>query len=106
MVSDASAGKVKTRPTIAVVLAQFLAEQEQRLAPRTVGQYRDVVTLLQHFLNDYAYASLDARETERYERLSGSVGDTPREFCTIFGPEHILPHVGQFLDYFMIRKVF
>ena len=34
-------------PTIAVVLAQFLAEQEQRLAPKTVTQSRDVVELLQ-----------------------------------------------------------
>lgn len=42
-------------PTIAVVLAQFLAEQDQRLAPKTVTQYRDVVELLQHYLNDYAY---------------------------------------------------
>ena len=103
--SDASAGRAMTRPTIAVALAQFLAAQEQRLAPKTVGQYRDVVELLQHCLNDYGYTSLDQRETERYERLRGGVGDTPREFCTIFGPEHILPNMSEFLGYFMIRKV-
>lgn len=103
--SDASAGRVMTRPTIAVALAQFLAEQEQRLAPKTITQYRDVVELLQHYLNDYAYALLDERDAERYERLRGVDGDTPREFCTIFGPEHILSHVGEFLGYFMIRKV-
>jgi hypothetical protein len=91
-------------PTIAVVLAQFLAEQEQRLAPKTVVQYRDVVELLQHYLNDYAYASLDERDAERYERLRSAVGEASREFCTIFGPEHILPHVGEFLGYFIIRK--
>lgn len=28
-----------TRPTIVVALAQFLAEQDQRLAPKTVTQY-------------------------------------------------------------------
>jgi hypothetical protein len=105
VVGDASAGNVVMRPTIAVALAQFLAEQEQRLTPKTVAQYRDVIELLQHYLNDYAYASLDERETERYERLRGDVGDTGREFCTIFGPEHILLHVGEFLGYFMIRKV-
>ena len=103
--SDVSAGRVMSRPTIAVALAQFLAEQEQRLAPRTVAQYRDVVELLQHCLNDYAYSSLDKREAERFERLHGTTEGASQEFCTIFGPEHILPHVGEFLGYFMIRKV-
>jgi len=32
------------RPTIAVVLAQFLTEQDQRLAPKTVAQYRERYT--------------------------------------------------------------
>jgi len=93
------------RPTIAVVLAQFLAEQEQRLAPKTVAQYRDVVELLQHSLNGYAYASLDELDAKRFERLQRATGDAQREFCQIFGPEHILPNVGEFLGYFMIRKV-
>ena len=92
-------------PTIAVVLAQFLAEQEQRLAPKTVAQYRDVVELLQHYLNGYAYISLDELDAKRFERLQHTTGDIPREFCQIFGPEHILPNVGEFLGYFMIRKV-
>ena len=51
MVGDARPGTAVTKPTIAVVLAQFLDEQEQRLAPKTVAQYRDVVELLQHYLN-------------------------------------------------------
>ena len=55
------------RPTIAVVLAQFLAEQEQRLAPKTVAQYRDVVELLQHDLNGYAYLSLGELDAKRFE---------------------------------------
>jgi hypothetical protein len=105
VVGDARAGTAVTKPTIAVVLAQFLDEQEQRLAPKTVAQYRDVVELLQHYLNEYAYASLDQRDAKRYERLRGAVGGTPREFSTIFGPEHILPNVGEFLGYFMVRKV-
>ena len=51
---DASAGTAVQRPTITVTLAQFMAEQEQRLAPKTCAQYRDVVELLQHHLNGYA----------------------------------------------------
>ena len=46
-------------PTIAEVLAEFLAEQEQRLAPRTFRGYREVVELRQHYLSDYAYQTLD-----------------------------------------------
>ena len=103
--SDTSAGNVVTRPTIAVALEQFLTAQEQRLAPRTIAQYRDVVVLLQHFLNDYAYASLDEHDARRYEQLRGAVQATPQEFCQIFGPDHMLPHLGEFLGYFMIRKV-
>ena len=105
VVSDTSAGNVVTRPTIVVALEQFLTAQEQRLAPRTIAQYRDVVVLLQHFLNGYAYASLDEHDAKRYEQLRGAVQATPQEFCQIFGPDHMLPHVGEFLGYFMIRKV-
>ena len=94
-----------TRPTIAVALAQFLDEQDLRLSPKTAAQYRDVAELLQHYLNDYAYASLDDLDAKRYERLRGAAGGIPRAFCSIFGPEYILPHVGEFLGYFMIRKV-
>src|SRR5215211_5416810 len=101
--SDAGTGKAATKPTIAVALAQFLAEQEERRSPRTVAQYRDVVELLQHYLNDYAYSSLDEGEARRYERMRAAVGNIPREFCTLFGPQHIPPHMGEFLGYFMIR---
>ena len=41
-------------PTIAEALAQFLAEQQRRLAPKTVAQYRNAVERLRHSLNSYA----------------------------------------------------
>jgi len=104
-VGDARVGTAMTRPTIAVALAQFLDEQECRLSPKTAAQYRDVVELLQHHLNGYAYLSLDERDAKRFERLQHATGDAQREFCQIFGPEHILPNVGEFLGYFMVRKV-
>jgi hypothetical protein len=92
-------------PTIATVLAQFLAEQEQRLSPRTYAQYDDVVELLQHCLNGYASQSLTELDTKRFDRLYNARGDAHREFCEIFGPEHILSNLGEFLGYFMVRKV-
>jgi len=105
MMGDAGTGGAATRPTIAVALAQFLAEQEQRRSPRTMAQYYSVVELLQHYLNDYAFVPPDDPDAERFEQLRGAAGDSPPEFCTTFGPERILPHMGEFLGYFMVRKV-
>ena len=105
MVGDAIMDTGVTKPTIAVALAQFLDEQERRLSPKTAAQYRDVVELLQHQLNGYAYLSLDELDAKRFERLQRATGDVRREFCQVFGPEHILPNVGEFLGYFMVRKV-
>lgn len=45
--------------TIDDVLSEFLAEQEQRLAPRTFGNYAAVVDLLRACLNGYGHLSLD-----------------------------------------------
>lgn len=98
--SRASAEVAST--TIADVLAEFLTEQEQRLAPRTFRGYREVVELLQHNLNDYAYQTLDKAEAALFDRLYKAKGAEHREYCQIFGPERILPEIG----YFMVRKVF
>jgi len=92
-------------PTIAAVLAAFLAEQKQRLSPKTFAQYADVVELLQHSLNDYAYLTLSGRDAKRFDERFNAPGIAHREFCALFGPEHILPNVGEFLGYFMVRKV-
>ncbi len=92
-------------PAISAVLAAYLADEEARLAAKTYGQYADVIELLQHSLNGYAANSLDKSEYELWEELFNAEGDKHREFCDIFGPEHILPNVGEFLNYFMIRKV-
>jgi len=94
------------KPTIAEVLAQFLAEQRGRLAPKTVAQYQSVVQLLQHSLNSYAYQSLDKSNAKLFDQLYNAKGSAHREFCDVFGPEHILPNVDEFLGYFMVRKVF
>jgi hypothetical protein len=92
-------------PTIAAVLAEFLDEQRQRLSPKTFVQYQDVVELLQHSLNGYAYLTLSKLDAKRFDRRFHALGDAPQEFCQIFGPEYILPNVGEFLSYFMVRKV-
>ena len=92
-------------PTITAVLAEFLDEQQQRLSPKTFAQYQDVVELLQHSLNGYAYLTLSELDAKRFDQRFKAPGDAHREFCELFGPEYILPNVGEFLGYFMVRKV-
>ena len=92
-------------PTISEVLAAYLADEKARLAAKTYGLYADVIELLQHSLNRYAANSLDEGEYELWEELFNAEGDEHREFCEIFGPEHILPNIGEFLNYFMVSKV-
>lgn len=93
------------RPTIAEALEAFLADQQARLAPRTFAKYRDVIELLQHSLNGYAYQSLNAADAALFDDFSEREGAEHREYCETFGPERILPEIGSFLGYFMVRKV-
>lgn len=92
-------------PTIVEVLKQFLEDQRARLAARTFANYEYVVELLEHSLNGYAYQALDEADAQLFDRLYNADGADHREFCEIFGPEHIVPNLGEFLDYFMVRKV-
>ncbi len=93
------------KPTIAEVFQEFLAEQRDRLAPKTFEKYERVLHLFQDCLDGYGYQSLDKDEAEFFDRLYRAKGSDHREFCEVFGPKHILPNVDEFLDYFMVRKV-
>ncbi|MEJ2705084.1 MAG: hypothetical protein P8Z79_21815, partial [Sedimentisphaerales bacterium] len=71
----------------------------------TMRKYEDIISLFQSCLNNYAYQGLDKQENELFDRLYNAQGDEHREFCQIFGPEKIPGNVGEFLGYFMVRKV-
>jgi hypothetical protein len=93
------------RPTISEVLTEYLADEKERVAPRTFAKYENVVELLKHSLNGYAYSGLEKTERALWEKHFNADGVEHREFCDIFGAEHILPNVGEFLNYFMAHKV-
>jgi hypothetical protein len=93
----------RDQPTIHDVLSEFLADQRKRLSSKTLRNYEEVVELLRHSLDGYAYTSLDHVEQQRWERAFES-GDECA-FCRLFGPEKIPEHLGAFLGYFMVRKV-
>lgn len=84
-------------------LDAFLEDQRDRLSARTMRTYEEVVELLRHSLNGYAPNALDKRDHKRWEKAFAA-GDEDA-FCHLFGPEHILGHLGEFLGYFMVRKV-
>ena len=93
----------RNQATIGAVLDQFLAEQRQRLSPRTFRNYEEVIDLLRHSLDSYAYQSLDAAERKRWE--AEFENNEESAFCRLFGPEKIPQNLGEFLDYFMVSKV-
>ncbi len=87
-------------PNIREALAEFLAERRARLAPRTYRNYEEVVELLLLCLDGYGYQHLDGADRERYEGASDD-----EAFSNLFGPERIPDVLGEFLGYFMVRKV-
>jgi hypothetical protein len=91
--------------TIDAVLAEFLEEQRKRLKPSTIRKYEDIISLFQSCLDNYAYQGLNEQEDALFDRLYNARGDEHRDFCQIFGPEKIPNNVGEFLNYFMVRKV-
>jgi hypothetical protein len=92
-----------THATIDTALTEFLADQRGRLSDRTFRRYEDVVELLRHSLDGYAYTTLDDDERRRWEEERETNEDGA--FCRVFGPEKIPEHLGEFLGYFMVRKV-
>lgn len=89
--------------TIDSVLDAFVDDQESRVSARTMRNYANVIALLRHSLNGYAYQSLDEADTKRFQEALNA-GDY-EAFCHLFGPEHIPGHFGEFLGYFMVKKV-
>ena len=84
--------------TISEVLAEYLRAEKSHLAPKTHVRYTEVIALFTHSLNSYAANSLSQFERARFDKLFNAEGEQHREFCDIFGPEHILENVGEFLN--------
>jgi len=90
--------------TIDEALDRFLADQRERTSDKTFRRYQDVVQLLRHSLDGYAYSWLDENERQRWEKELEA--NEEGAFCRLFGPEKIPEHLGAFLGDFIVRKVF
>ena len=100
--------KKKAQPAekpIKVVLEKFLEDQRSRLRPSTMRKYEPVIELFEACLDNYGHQYLDKAESELFDHLYNASGAAHQEFGQIFGPEKIPENVGEFLNYFMIRKV-
>jgi len=98
-------GEALANPTVVRVLEEFLVEQRARLKPGTLRKYEYVIELFQSCMDGYAYQMLDTKEGKLFDRLYNAKGPAHREFCQVFGPDKIPGNVGEFLGYFMVRKV-
>lgn len=92
------------RPTISEVLAEFLAERDRPTTRRPYSVQRSIVDLLESCMDSYAHDDLKPDEAEMWQ-LRWEEDEEANSFCRTFGPKRILPQVGPFLDWFIIRKV-
>ncbi len=70
--------------TIESALSDFIDIQRERLSPRTLRKYEEVIELLKRCMNGYAYSTLSDQERQMLEEADES-GDGG-EFCRLFGP--------------------
>jgi hypothetical protein len=82
------------------VFEQFLSEQESKLAPKTYRDYASVIELFEHQLDGYAWNTLD-----NGDKAYDAAQKQGKSFIDLYGHNHIEDNVGEFLDYFVPRKV-
>ncbi len=96
--------KAVADPTIEDVAARFL---KGRVSVTEVSKSdrKGALELFMGCMNGYAYQSLSKDESTLFEHYYDLEGKAHKEFCQIFGPEKIPENVGEFVGYYLIRKV-
>jgi UDP-glucose 4-epimerase len=82
------------------VFSQFLSEQKSKLALKTYRDYASVIDLFAHQLDGYAWNNLDNGD-KAYDKAQKK----GKSFIDLYDHTHIAENVGEFLDYFVPRKV-
>ena len=85
------------KKTISEAFQEFLDDQKPRLSPTTFSKYESIISLFGSYLEAY----WPNHDHEEYDRITAEGGT----FCGTFGPEEIPGGYGEFLGYFMPRKV-
>ena len=82
------------------VFSQFLSEQKSNLAPKTYRDYASVIDLFANQLDGYAWNNLD-----HGDKAYNQAQKKGKSFIDLYDHTHIAENVGEFLDYFVPRKV-
>ncbi len=85
------------------IVNEFLTEQHERLKDSTFQQYAGIINLFQIYLNEYGYSNLI--QSEDVGRWEDAFDEDEDAFCRLFGAQELVDGLGEFLNYFMIRKV-
>lgn len=86
----------KPTKTISQVLEEFLADQKGQISSRTFSKYATIIGLYKDYLERYWPGHYG-----EYDRVNQAGGT----YCSTFGAEDITEGYGEFLGYFMPRKV-
>lgn len=92
------------KPNIEHVLQQFLDESAPSCKP-TKADRQMVIELFTDCMNSYGHQWLSQEETKFFEKHYNMNGAKHKEFCELFGPDKIGENIGNFVDYFLVRKV-
>lgn len=82
--------------TISQAFEEFLDDQKTRISPKTFSKYQNVIGLYKAYMENY-WPGHDGE----YATISKKGGT----YCGTFGPEDATEGYGEFLGYFMPRKV-
>lgn len=82
------------------VFEQFLSEHKATLAPKTYRDYASVIELFEHQLDGYAWNNIDNGQ-KAYDQAKKK----GKSFIDLYDHTHIEENIGEFLDYFVPRKV-
>ncbi len=82
------------------VFKEFLEEQKKRLSEKTYDDYEGIIELFEASLDEYAWNGIS--DGHRAYNDAHNKGLT---YMDIYDHTHIFENVGEFLDYFVPRKV-
>ena len=82
------------------VFNEFLHFEEINLSPKTYRESKNVIELFAHCLQNYAWNSLDNGDKAYDKTIAKNL-----TFADVYEHTYILNNVGEFLNYFVPRKV-
>lgn len=91
-------------PSIEAILKQFIKDTAAAKGISKADK-RGATELFMDCMNGYAHQSLSRDEEELFDQYYNLEGKDHKEFCQLFGPDKITENVGEFVGYFLIRKV-